>query len=126
MIIHGYDRCKLWLRVKRLSTRGIPRDPARRRRMFNRIRQCQEDTLAQHHQPNNSNGNTWPIQHMRSDLTCFIAGQAADHIYVLVVATGPNYVPVVGSTDGCITAALKAVVWSASQHLRATYASCVH
>ena len=49
MIIHGYDRCKLWLRVKRFSTRGIPRDPARRRRMFNRIRQCQEDTLAQHH-----------------------------------------------------------------------------
>ena len=48
MIIHGYDRCKLWLRVKRFSTRGIPRDPARRRRMFNRIRQCQEDTLAQH------------------------------------------------------------------------------
>ena len=76
MIIHGYDRCKLWLRVKRFSTRGIPRDPARRRRMFNRIRQCQEDTLAQH-----SNGNTWPIQHMRSDLTYFIAGQAAGHIY---------------------------------------------
>ena len=49
MIIHGYDRCKLWLRVKRFSTRGIPRDPARRRRMFNRIRQYQEDTLAQHH-----------------------------------------------------------------------------
>ena len=48
MIIHGYDRCKLWLRVKRFSTRGIPRDPARRRRMFDRIRQCQEDTLAQH------------------------------------------------------------------------------
>ena len=49
MIIHGYDRCKLWLRVKRFSARGIPRDPARRRRMFNRIRQYQEDTLAQHH-----------------------------------------------------------------------------
>ena len=49
MIIHGYDRCKLWLRVKRFSTRGIPRDPARRRRMFNRIRQHLEDTLAQHH-----------------------------------------------------------------------------
>ena len=50
MIIHGYDRCKRWLRVKRFSTRGIPRDPARCRWMFNRIRQCQEDTLAQHHQ----------------------------------------------------------------------------
>lgn len=48
MIIHGYDRRKLWLRVKRFSARGIPRNPARRRRMFNRIRQCQEDTLAQH------------------------------------------------------------------------------
>ena len=54
---------------------------------------------------------------MRSDLTCFIAGQAAGHIYMLVVATGPNYVLVVWSTDGCITAALKAVVWGASQHL---------
>ena len=48
-----------------------------------------------------SNGNTWPIQHMRSDLTCFIAGQAAGHTV----------------SDGCITAALKAVVWGASKHL---------
>ena len=55
---------------------------------------------------------------MRSDLSCFIAGQAAGHICVLVVATGPNYVPVVWSTDDCITEALKAVVWGASQHLR--------
>jgi hypothetical protein len=42
--------------------------------------------------------------------SCFIAGQAAGHIYMLVVATGPNYVLVVWSTDGCITEALKAVV----------------
>ena len=54
---------------------------------------------------------------MRSDLTCFIAGQAAGHIYMLVIATGPNYVPVVWSTDGCITAVLKAVIWGASQHV---------
>ena len=79
MIIQGYDRCKLWLRVKRFSARGIPRDPARRRRMFNKIKQYQDNTLAQH--PINSNDNTWPIQHMRSDLTYFIAGQAAGHIY---------------------------------------------
>ena len=25
---------------------------------------------------------TWPIQHTRSDLTCFITGQAAGHIYI--------------------------------------------
>ena len=30
-------------------------------------------------------------------------------MYMLVVATGPDYVLVVWSTDGCITAALKAV-----------------
>ena len=34
-------------------------------------------------------------------------------MYMLVVATGPDYVLVVWSTDGCITEALKAV----SQHL---------
>ena len=61
----------------------------------------------------NSNGNTGPIQHTRSDLICFIAGQAAGHIDMLVVTTGPKYVLVVWSTDGCITEALKAV----SQHL---------
>ena len=61
----------------------------------------------------NSNGNTWLIQHMRSDLICFIEGQAAGHIDMLVVATEPNCILVVWSTDGCIIAALKAV----SQHL---------
>ena len=37
---------------------------------------------------------------------------ALSHVYV------PVYVPVFWSTDGCVTAALKAVVWGASQHLR--------
>ena len=66
-----------------------------------------------------------PIQHTRSDLTCFIAGQAAGHLQMLVVATGPNYILVVWSTDGCITAALKAVVWGASKHLRNLRIACM-
>ena len=61
---------------------------------------------------------------MRSDLTYFIAGQAAGHMHMLVVATGPNYVLVVWSTDGCITAALKAVVWGLSKHLRDLRIGC--
>ena len=47
MIDHGYDRCKLWLRVKQFSASGIPRCPTKRRRMFNRIRQHQDEALAQ-------------------------------------------------------------------------------
>ena len=43
---------------------------------------------------------------------------------MLVVATGPNYVPVVWVTDGCIAEALKAVVWGASQHLRDLRIAC--
>ena len=45
-------------------------------------------------------------------------------MYMLVVATGPDYVLVVWSTDGCITAALKAVVWGASKHLRDLRIAC--
>ena len=48
MITHGYDRCKLWKRVKQFSARGIPRGPTKRRQMYNKIRQCQEEALAQH------------------------------------------------------------------------------
>ena len=46
------------------------------------VRQDHARKTPSHSTTINSNGNTWPIQHTRSDLTCFIAGQAAGHIYI--------------------------------------------
>ena len=58
LIKHGYDRCKLWMRVKRFSAPYLPRPDApegagnshydgKRRRLLNQIRHWQEHFLSQ-------------------------------------------------------------------------------
>ena len=58
LIQHGYDRCKLWMRVKRFSATYLPRPDApegagnshydgKRRRLLNQIRHWQEHFLSQ-------------------------------------------------------------------------------
>ena len=56
LIQHGYDRARLWDKVKRFSAPYVPRPPApsgtghyegKRRRMLNQIRHWQEHFLLQ-------------------------------------------------------------------------------
>ena len=77
MIIHGYDRRKLWLRVKRFWHAGYhgtqPDADGCSTGLGSAKRTPSHSTVT-------SRGNTQPIWQTRSDLTCFIAGWAAGYI----------------------------------------------
>ena len=96
MISHGYVRCKLCIRVKRFLTRGMPGSQPNADGCSTGL---DSTRWTRSHSTIRNSGIIRPILQTRSDLTCFIARQAAGSYMLIVCYLGD--LCTCWSTDGC-------------------------